>query len=572
MSIKRWTLPFVGLPVRCLALIAVVALGSPAFAHGGQYQGPKPSGGGGAVPPGTADRPAPVTSWESWWAANKEFHLQLHERMRETPDITPGNGDGPDVQAALRARRMREDALRRAELLPFFLGALEDDSFEVRTAAAIALGKLGNDEALPGLLHALEKDSHKDVRDSALIAIGMVGAEHTVPRLVDVLSDNKAETRHRGFAAFGLGLTANDDAKEMLLRYARRQGPRLINGAIRPPQLDASVFVALGLTEDKRAVPILEAAIDGRRYDELVKSFAVLALGRLNDRTTMPRLIELLNGREDVNLRRSAAVALGRVAHSADAEAVGSLLQNLKTDIDPSVRHFCAVALGRMADARLKAELLKVFEKGRVADQPMVALALGVARHGGAAPLIRKTLAATRQPSARGAYCIALALMGDTTAAPLIEAQLTQKGDIWLPGYAALSLGMLRNRTSADLIRERLGQTNDPRLKMNLAVALGLLHDPEARRFLTETVEGDSTIYERGSAAMALGVLRMNKAVPVLKRVYENKKEQEMVRAFAVVALGVLVDPSHLPKLSRFSIDSNYTIGIDPLNEVLSIL
>jgi len=40
----------------------------------------------------------------------------------------------------------------------------------------------------------------------------------------------------------------------------------------------------------------------------------------------------------------------------------------------------------------------------------------------------------------------------------------------------------------------------------------------------------------------------------------------------AIVALGILADPSEIPKLARFSIDNNYGVTVDPLNEVLSIL
>ena len=64
----------------------------------------------------------------------------------------------------------------------------------------------------------------------------------------------------------------------------------------------------------------------------------------------------------------------------------------------------------------------------------------------------------------------------------------------------------------------------------------------------------------------------MNEAVDDISAVYKNKKEQDMVRAFAVVSLGLIADPSPVPKLARFAIDNNYGLSIDPLNEVLSIL
>jgi len=146
------------------------------------------------------------------------------------------------------------------------------------------------------------------------------------------------------------------------------------------------------------------------------------------------------------------------------------------------------------------------------------------------------------------------------------------KGRVWLQGYAALALGMLHHFDSADMLNARLVAETDPRLRANLSVALGLIHDPRAKLFLEKTLkQKDATIYERGGAAMAMGVLRMNEAVMTIVDVYRNKKEQDMVRAFAVVSLGLIADPSPVPKLARFSIDNNYTLTVDPLNEVLTI-
>jgi HEAT repeat protein len=123
------------------------------------------------------------------------------------------------------------------------------------------------------------------------------------------------------------------------------------------------------------------------------------------------------------------------------------------------------------------------------------------------------------------------------------------------------------------MLNARLMSDNDPRLRANLAVALGLMHDPRAKNWLVATLKRpDATVYERGGAAMGLGVLRLNEAVPDIVDVYRDKKENEMVRAFAVVSLGLIADPSPVPKLSRFTIDNNYTLAVDPLNEVLTIL
>ncbi len=549
------------------AFVCLLAAAGPAFAHGGQYRGGGGPSSGPSVPPGPADRPAPTTTWETWWSANKEFHLRLHERMRgEGEDVTP-TGERARTRVV---QREAEDAARREELLPVFLDALHDDSFEVRTAAAIALGKLGAPEAVAPLRVAQKDDPHNDVRDAALLATGMLRSEANLPFLLEVLQDPANNARHRGFAAFGIGMYGGDDAAMLLVRFLQGGGARYVGGRRVSPVLLASVYVALGLTGSAQALEPLREAAAGD--DDELRAYAILALGRLGDRAVLEDVVGYLKLEKDANVRRSSAITLGKLAHSDDAEAVSVLFAALD-DREPLTRHFAAVALGGIADAPQRERLAREMVKAPTAERPFYALALGIANDGTHAPLIRKLLAAERDENIRGGYCIALGLLGDVTAVPLLEQAAAERGEIWLPGYAALSLGMVGSRSSAALLRERLATANDPRLRMNIAIALGLLHDERAKIFLTQTVSSrDATVYERGSAAMSLGVLRLNEAVPDLLAVYRDTKQQEMVRAMSVVALGVLADPSPVGQLTRFSIDNNYGLGNDPLNEVLSIL
>jgi HEAT repeat protein len=306
--------------------------------------------------------------------------------------------------------------------------------------------------------------------------------------------------------------------------------------------------------------------------EDNVRAFAILSLGRLNDRESLEPLTRFLEREKQANIRRSSAIALGKIATAADTEAVALLFRALD-DADPVTRHFAAVSLGDLADDDIRETLRKSLPTSPRADRPFYALALGIAGNADGGPVVRAALRAERVEDLKSGYCIALGLMGDVDAVPLLEKAARERGEIWLPGYAALSLGMIGSRSSAPMRRERLADENDPRLRMNLAVALGLMHDPAARTFLVDTVQSPKgSILERGSAAMAIGVLRMNDATDDLLAVYRDKKEQDIVRALTVVALGVLADPSPIPKLSRFAIDHNYGVNVDPLNEVLSIL
>lgn len=559
---------------------ALVLAAAPAFAHGGTYKAPGsggpgggnpggggPTTGGGGVPPGTADAPGPVTAWESWWAANKEVHLRLADGMREVGGVTTPK-DGESAESVADARDVRAAELRQA-LVPLFLEALGDDSFEVRTAAAIALGKTGDAAGSVPLTRAAVEDSHKDVRDSAVLALGLLGRQRDLPFLDRTLNDEKAATRHRSFAAFSLGLLGGDDAAASLLNFL--DGPAGVGVGREQPPLVASVIVALGLNGSPDVVPALRAALDDPRHDDQVRAFTLLALGRVADRGSLDRVIGVLSREKDARLRRAAAVALGRIANAKDAAATSALVDALWNDNDPVTRHFAAVSVGGLGDDAILALLRKGFPKAEPRDRPFVALALALGRDAASAPLLRKALVDEAHESPRSGFALALGLLGDTDSRELLEREVRDRGRIWLQGYSALALGMLRCRESAPVLRAELDRSNDPRLRANLAVALGLLRDPKAQEVLLETLRGDGSIYERGGAAMSLGLLRMDRAVPSLVERWRDRKEQELVRAFSVVALGVIADPSDVPKLARFSIDHDPSLVNDPLNEVLSI-
>lgn len=556
-----------------IAIAATVALALsvlPAFAHGGQMQGPRgsPSPGSpppsGGVPPGTADAPGPVTGWETWWAANKDAWLRLGERMRtNTSAVTPS--PGAEDSTASRAAR---DTVAREELVPVFLDAILDDSFEVRTAAAIALGKTRDPRAAVPLERAVTGDPHKDVRESALLGLGLLAAQKEIPFLDEIVRDRDAPLRMRCFAAFGLGMTGGADAVACLARHVDERSAAAARRL--PPELEAAIYVGLGLTGSSDAVPIVRRALDSNAIDDNCRAFVVASLGRLRDTSHLGAVTPLLRHRE-AGIRRAAAIATGALARPADAGAIAALLDAARSESDPLTRHYAAVALGRIGgDAAVK-QLRASFANADGAERVFIGIALGIARDAESFKVLRRALEQEKTESARGALSIALAIGGDTEARPLLEREVTARGSVWSAGYAALALGMLGSRESGPLLRRQLDATNDPRLRANLAIALGLVHDPRGEEWLCATLRGDGTLYERGGAAMALGQLRRTRNVPVLIDVYRQKRDHELVRAFAVVALGVIADGDDVPRLAGFRVDGDYSVSHDALVEAMSI-
>ena len=105
-----------------------------------------------------------------------------------------------------------------------------------------------------------------------------------------------------------------------------------------------------------------------------------------------------------------------------------------------------------------------------------------------------------------------------------------------------------------------------------LAVALALLGDRRARTFLIGQLDKKEKVAYRAGAAVTLGVLRMVEAAPELIALVENPATDSTVRAYALVGLGFLGDPSPVPKLSRLASHGGYLLPLEAVSDVLSIL
>lgn len=140
----------------------------------------------------------------------------------------------------------QQDPARRSVSVPALLDAFRDNSLEVRSAAARALGMIGPD-AVAGLIRAL-KDEEMQVRSAAAWVIKQIGEQHgkAAMRAVDAL------------------IRALDDHDEQVRWYA---------------------VGALGVLRDPRAVPSLVSMLEDTDspYDEKrICDLAAEALERIN--------------------------------------------------------------------------------------------------------------------------------------------------------------------------------------------------------------------------------------------------------------------------------------------------
>jgi len=121
------------------------------------------------------------------------------------------------VQAALRAfQTMGESAI------PALVTLLQHKDERIRIAAAWALGEIGNREAVPALMTALEDRKSPALRQQAADALGRIGDTLAVNGLIRALGDREREVRRE--AADALRKIGTPEAAKAYENWLRRGG------------------------------------------------------------------------------------------------------------------------------------------------------------------------------------------------------------------------------------------------------------------------------------------------------------------------------------------------------------
>jgi HEAT repeat protein len=306
-----------------------------------------------------------------------------------------------------------------AAAVPGLLAALGDTNADVREAAAAALGKIGDAAAVPGLLAAL-RDADADVREAAAWALRKIGDAAAVPGLLAALGDADADVREAaawalgeiGDAAAVPGLLAALGDVEARVRRAAAEALEQIGDAAVPGLLAAlgdadervreAAAAALGQI-GAPAVPGLLAAL--RDADWNARRAAAEALGQIKDATSVPKLLEVLDGSE----------VISRYALAKVRERVSELLYRMIERVAVEDRdHYdpekTLVQIGALAVPGLLAALGDADERVRQA----AAWALGQI----GAPAVPGLLAALRDADWRVRQAAAWALRNLLPASP----------------------------------------------------------------------------------------------------------------------------------------------------------
>ena len=265
------------------------------------------------------------------------------------------------------------------------ISQLTAEDLEVRRAAAVALGRIGDSSATPALVNAL---TDQPLTIDAANALAQIGDPEAVDGLLSLIGDDDASVRQAAVNALNAVMPPSlskriipllhdpdPNVRESAVKIAGYFGYPDAAGALIELSRDDTerVRVAaiehLPFVEDERAVDVVVQAM--REETPNVRAAAARALGNLDAAAVVPALIEGLSD-EEVWVRYFSARALGR---RRSEESVAALEKVVAKDQFNHVRIAALDSLGQIGGARI-AEIVAGLVRD---DDPNVAHAAQVA-------------------------------------------------------------------------------------------------------------------------------------------------------------------------------------------------
>ncbi len=230
----------------------------------------------------------------------------------------------------------------------------------VRTRAALAAGRIGNDQAVADLILLLQGDDEPEVRAMAAFALGEIESPLGADALVAVLSETRdSPQRARAVEALGKITAALPKEQETRAHQLAAVVLEALNFEASRRSAPDDLTILLGLTAVLRAKPEGAGPVVAKflRYsDPRVRADAANTLSRLKLNNGNDELRKLLLSDPDAIVRANTARVLGA---TEDKRAYDDLLDRALRDRDVRVRVSAIRALATLKDARATSALLE---------------------------------------------------------------------------------------------------------------------------------------------------------------------------------------------------------------------
>ena len=466
------------------------------------------------------------------------------------------DGNIPTAEFALDALRSADDEWTRWALVHVIgatakkvavdamLEELKHTSYVVRRRAAESLGGFKERRVVESLIAVLENtDEMKSIRAAAVVSLGALKDERASAPLLAALEDENAEIRWQAVAALGNLKDAKAVAKLS----------EIVENPLEPDNVRAAAVTALGNISDKTAENVLIRALD-IRVGNIAKN-AIIALGKLESETAIPRLIAILEDKQiplnastavlaNASARTKAARALGQIGGPRAAEAIG---RRLIDDTEYIVA---------LEDAANRQNLGLDDWKRNWSWEIYVVAAKKLNLPAFVAPkMIERAADKWENNPVKNAAMVALGRC-NTADASLDVSNLKQRltdPDVDIRKATALAIGEAGlSEFIPELVQIMKGENeSDKDVRRAATQGLKVLADPSTTDALIEVMNNDDNHVEiRRDASRALGEIGSDKAVTALVDKLRALHEAQITRGFRLDVIKALGDAKNANAVS----------------------
>jgi HEAT repeat protein len=416
--------------------------------------------------------------------------------------------------------------LKAADAVNALLAIVESRDFFLAFAALDALAKINDSRIAPAIVPLLEDEL---LREPAINLLGQLGDDSAVAPLVTLLntaagptgaiSGALARLRDRYEEQYGAGDYIADLASHEISPTGVQN---LLDALDQPDQADLrSLALVLGWLKRAgvdRALTRFMGRVDLR--DEIIE-----ALVR-HGAATLELLMTQLNA-EDLEVRRSAVLALGRIGDSSVTPALVNTLSDEALAID------AANALAQIGDARAADGLLNLIGNDDASIRQAAVSALN------SLPLPSMSeriipLLSDSDPNVRESAARIAGYFGYPEAANALV-DLSRDPNERVRSAALEHLPFIEDARVFDVLVHAL-KDETPNVRAAAARALGTMDSPEVVPQLIEALSDDD-VWVRYFSARALGRRGSEESVAALEKVIEEEKFNH-VRIAALDSLG----------------------------------
>ncbi len=229
----------------------------------------------------------------------------------------------------------------------------KDKSPEVRGFAAISLAQLKDKSVYPALSKLMKKNDYY-TENMAIIALGILGDEQAIPEIKELI-EKKRKPLSYSSAILTLGLLKDKSSVPMLMKIVEKDTADMVSWSY--------AIQALGMIGDQQAIPLLEKTLkkSTERIDLALNAYTNLtvALAMLGKRKeTLAYLYEQLKN-EDLYPELKYRV-LHSLAYIGDKSSLEPLLKFYKSQKDDYIKTYAIFALGYILDKNKINPLYKI--------------------------------------------------------------------------------------------------------------------------------------------------------------------------------------------------------------------